>query len=553
MDVTAGNFTALLPWILYQISCSSFIAIDLEFSGIAIAPSNQAQKDQSLQDRYTEVKAAAEKYQILQIGLTICQEDSTTGTYKMTPYNINLSPFVDRALDVNRDWTFMSWSMEFLMNHQFSMEILCKYGVRYLSRDEEAQCLIIASQRYSRTNAIAAVDVKETDKETIDFLQAARRMINWWLAQSNTIRSEYLNIPPHTTHKSHKALCPGIPETLNNMEKRLVHQLITAEYPKLKSRSRPMFVQIEVADPTKDKDLNEGKTNTLKTLIRGHVGCRWIVEALVGGDLSELPDNTFSSFIRNDTTSQFGEVDLAKSVRKHLQENRPILVGHNCFMDLAFLYSGFIGQLPDTVEGFQTLIHSVLPNVVDTKYLATHNAGSINPISSLEEINRKLVKVSAPKIEIDSMHQKYIFRNSSHEAGYDSMLAAIAFMKLSVQLQKGPIQYKSPGNLQGMKIGIAREKPQIQQIEQRMAVDLLREQEASEETIDLIDFSDSESPKPEKRAALTQTRSGDIAPKVQGGDLVPRVDSEFWRTYGNKLRVFGTTERVVHLSDASKA
>lgn len=27
----------------------------------------------------------------------------------MTPYNINLSPFVDRALDVNRDWTFMSW------------------------------------------------------------------------------------------------------------------------------------------------------------------------------------------------------------------------------------------------------------------------------------------------------------------------------------------------------------------------------------------------------------------------------------------------------------
>lgn len=27
----------------------------------------------------------------------------------MTPYNINLSPFVDRVLDVNRDWTFMSW------------------------------------------------------------------------------------------------------------------------------------------------------------------------------------------------------------------------------------------------------------------------------------------------------------------------------------------------------------------------------------------------------------------------------------------------------------
>lgn len=81
MDVTAGNFTALLPWILYQISCSKFVAIDLEFSGIAIAPSSQAQKDQSLQERYTEVKAAAERYQILQIGLTICQEDNATGLY----------------------------------------------------------------------------------------------------------------------------------------------------------------------------------------------------------------------------------------------------------------------------------------------------------------------------------------------------------------------------------------------------------------------------------------------------------------------------------------
>lgn len=148
------------------------------------------------------------------------------------------------------------------------------------------------------------------------------------------------------------------------------------------------------------------------------------------------------------------------------------------------------------------------------------------------------------------MHQKYIFRSSAHEAGYDSMLAAIAFMKLSVQLQKGPIQYSSPGDLEGMKIGVAREKPQIQQMEQRMAEDLMmQEKEAlSEDTVDLIEFSDSESPKPVQRAALTEAETGDIAQKMPVGELVPRVDSEFWRTYGNKLRVFGTIERVMHLN-----
>lgn len=161
-----------------------------------------------------------------------------------------------------------------------------------------------------------------------------------------------------------------------------------------------MFVQIEIADPVKDKDLNEGKTTSLKTLIRGHVGCRWIVEALVGGDLSELPEKTFSSFVREEGTTRFGEADLKNNVRKHLQEHQPVLVGHNCFMDLAFLYSGFIGQLPNTVEEFRAVIHNVLPNVIDTKYLATHDAGSINSSSSLGEINRKLVKVSAPKIGV---------------------------------------------------------------------------------------------------------------------------------------------------------
>lgn len=147
------------------------------------------------------------------------------------------------------------------------------------------------------------------------------------------------------------------------------------------------------------------------------------------------------------------------------------------------------------------------------------------------------------------MHQKYIFRSSAHEAGYDSMLAAIAFMKLSVQLQKGPIQYSSPGDLEGMKIGVAREKPQIQQMEQRMAEDLMmQEQEALPgENIDLIEFSDSESPEIVERATLTKARTRRIAKQVPVGGLVPWVDSQFWHIYGNKLRVFGTTERALHL------
>lgn len=32
--------------------------------------------------------------------------------------------------------------------------------------------------------------------------------------------------------------------------------------------------------------------------------------------------------------------------------------------------------------------------------------------------------------------------------------------------------------------------------------------------------------------------------KVNNGELIPRLDAEFWKSYGNRLRVFGTEERV---------
>ncbi|KAJ5918589.1 Ribonuclease CAF1 [Penicillium verhagenii] len=547
MDVTAASLPRLLPWILHQISRSSFVAIDLEFSGISIVPTSEAKGNLPLQEQYLKMKAAAEKYQVLQIGLTICEEDVKNATYTMAPYNITLSPFIDRTLDIKRDWTFMSWSMEFLMGHNFSMDSLCKYGVRYLSRDEEAESVAKARHRFTRKNSIATLELTETDKESIDFLGAVRRIIDWWLAQPARDRMGYLNIPSHTYAKSPSAMGPGVPSILNSMEKRLVHNLVNAEFPQLKSKGKASFIQIMFADPVHDKDINEEKAQALIETIRGHVGCRWIIEALIGGDLSELPDKTFSPIVGDGVP--FGEVELAQKTRERLQKHRPILVGHNCFLDLLFLYSGFIGPLPDTVEEFQMLIHGLFPNVVDTKYLATSNAGSINPTSSLEEISRRLLRVSVPAIAIDPMHQKYAFRTFHHEAGYDSMLSAIPFMKLSVQLEKGQTKLGAQGCLSGMELAVASEVSQVQQVERWMRQILKQDEDATSqemEDLDLIEFSDDENPKP-KQPKPAQKRSAKVVAKTRTRDLVPELGTEFWRVYGNKLRVFGTVERVVHL------
>lgn len=80
MDVNQHNFETHLPWLLKELAQSSFVAIDFEFSGIALAFPAQGHRIISLQERYLENKCAAEKYQILQVGLTFCSENPKDGT-----------------------------------------------------------------------------------------------------------------------------------------------------------------------------------------------------------------------------------------------------------------------------------------------------------------------------------------------------------------------------------------------------------------------------------------------------------------------------------------
>ena len=87
MDVNRNTFQSQLPLILKAIAASRFVTLDLELSGIpsrqigqARAPGRGEDGKQTLQERYEETKKAAERYQILQLGLTCVEEDLDRGT-----------------------------------------------------------------------------------------------------------------------------------------------------------------------------------------------------------------------------------------------------------------------------------------------------------------------------------------------------------------------------------------------------------------------------------------------------------------------------------------
>lgn len=84
MDVKNNTFRALLPSILGAISSAHFVSFDLELSGIPTkqpkASSTGQDGKQTLQERYQELKNAAERYHILQFGMTCVEEDTERGS-----------------------------------------------------------------------------------------------------------------------------------------------------------------------------------------------------------------------------------------------------------------------------------------------------------------------------------------------------------------------------------------------------------------------------------------------------------------------------------------
>ncbi|KAJ9666986.1 hypothetical protein H2201_002819 [Coniosporium apollinis] len=427
MEVDRTAFYPRLLEILQHISESHFVAIDVELSGIA-SKSRISQGRQTLQERYSQVRDAANRYQILQIGLTCVEQDEEQQKYIVRPYNFNLNPMVEEGLGIERDFGFSSSAVDFLVSHGFDMGTPFHSGVGYLSREEAKKAKEIANEKLTKSD-IADIQLKEDDLLSLAFMKKVRGELDAWI--KGGMSKNCLNIT------SSKSVDPLFPE-LNSFERRLVHQLVRAEYPEFITLSKPAGVQIKPLDVEREEAYRKRKKKAASLKIAERTAFRWVIEALCGGSLHRIQ---LEWFARNPETGEAKYFDIDdysarfERARSGLEQRRPVLVGHNVFTDLVNIYKCFIGELPETVEDFAKKVHELFPMVVDTKYMATHDCGGINPKSSLEEIEEQLRLREKPRIETHARFTKYATAEATHEAGYDSCLTALVMILLSAKLE----------------------------------------------------------------------------------------------------------------------
>jgi hypothetical protein len=128
------------------------------------------------------------------------------------------------------------------------------------------------------------------------------------------------------------------------------------------------------------------------------------------------------------------------------------IVGHNCMLDLLFLYAAVEGNLPTALCDFKREIHSRFPVIIDTKVLASHawfSADKLSPESpflqqpdnvpnvqisstSLDQLISWCLKLESPILKAQSERcfsasvwfgsdfDGYLNSSKSHEAAYDA-------------------------------------------------------------------------------------------------------------------------------------
>ncbi|KAL1624523.1 hypothetical protein SLS54_003866 [Diplodia seriata] len=429
MDVDKTAFWGRLLEILEAVSTAQFVSFDLELSGIPSRGTSGTK--QTLEERYQEIKDAADRYQILQIGLTCVEQDIQSESYVVRPYNFNLNPLLEERLDIERIWSFQSGAAEFLLSVGFKMDLPMTKGVPYLSRYEAKRAKKLAYARWDKS-AIADVQLKEHEVQSLEFVSKVRCAINTWKETGKPF-ANHLNI----VSTNPAGIQPTYAE-LGNFEKRLVHQLVRAEYPDLVTISKPQAIQIVPLNEEREKEILRKKKRALRHQIERQTGFRWIIEALCGGEL-KIDADLFARDVHTGAVKSADMINLKARfdrARLALQRRRPVLVGHNLFTDIVYLYRTFIGPLPPTLEECRKVLHENFPLVVDTKYVATHNCGDINPRSSLEEIHHKLRDQNKPVIVTHGAHDKYHIATPFHEAGYDSFLTALIMIRLSTKLEQ---------------------------------------------------------------------------------------------------------------------
>ncbi|KAI0199681.1 CAF1-domain-containing protein [Astrocystis sublimbata] len=277
---------------------------------------------------------------------------------------------------------------------------------------------------------------------------------------------------------------------------------------------------------------------------------RHVFDALAGGDFaSKIKPNMTPRTLRSrpidphnsHKSPGFGSTLNLSQAEELMKARAPIVVGHNIFHDLAFIYCTFFGRLPEDLEEYLSTIHKLFPRIIDTKYMflrCRERQGQVATDRSLSELHCMFADRQFPCIQpIDnSFEGRYL-----HHAGYDSALTMMVFLKQTVYIKSCcPRPHDAPEQLDGSQETISRgtvfretildKQREWEKASQRGLARYTPLQPGQDTFLSGHLFS-RPIPSPQSPRQRLEHYS------VKESAIIPAWDDSFWREFGNKTRI----------------
>ncbi|XP_014667058.1 PREDICTED: poly(A)-specific ribonuclease PARN-like domain-containing protein 1 [Priapulus caudatus] len=137
-----------------------------------------------------------------------------------------------------------------------------------------------------------------------------------------------------------------------------------------------------------------------------------------------------------------GILGFTRVFRLMVKHRKP-LIGHNCMMDLMFIYEKFYRPLPDKYADFKRTLNELFPFLIDTKHVSSHlrpqfketelfnNTGLMNLYQAFSSKEGMYIVLFSPSVSHSHAYTRYKNKSMIHEAGYDAYMAGYIFVRLA--------------------------------------------------------------------------------------------------------------------------
>ena len=129
MEILVDNFAERLDFMIQSVLTADFIAVDTEFSGLAVGSEDKAHGFDQTEDRYQKLRHNCQRMNAFQIGVTCFKWDARRSTYSSRPFNAYVWPHSEILGD--QTMQFKTSNIRFLMKHNFDFNKLFNHGVNY--------------------------------------------------------------------------------------------------------------------------------------------------------------------------------------------------------------------------------------------------------------------------------------------------------------------------------------------------------------------------------------------------------------------------------------